>query len=274
MSRTSSSPCALTIAGSDSGGGAGIQADLKSFAVLGVFGTSALTCVTAQNPQAVTGVMPVSVEMVGAQIDAVCACFDVGAVKTGMLYSAAVVEAVAAAVRRHGLAWLVADPVMVASSGARLLQPDAVESLCASLLPLARLITPNVPEAELLCGRAIASVADMRRAARTIAERFGAACVVKGGHLDSAEATDVLFDGGQEHLCSCARHGSSKMHGTGCTYSAAVTALLARGVPLHEAVRLAKQFVANAHEAAVSTGSVQALAVDCEANRRLAAQVR
>ncbi len=239
-------PVALTIAGSDSGGGAGIQADLKTFSALGVFGTSAITCLTAQNPSGVSGILAVEPDMVDKQIKAVCEGFSVAAAKTGMLYSAQIIKTVAADDVRQGIPVLVVDPVMVAASGARLLKPDAIDALCADLLPQARVITPNIHEAEILCGHAIKTADEMRTAAEEIGDRFDVACVVKGGHLPGAEVLDVLYDEGEEALFSAPRVEVSETHGAGCTFSAAITAHLAKGELLHDAVAKAKEFVRQA----------------------------
>lgn len=247
-------PVALTIAGSDSGGGAGIQADLMTFAALGVFGTSAITCVTAQNPSSVTGIQPIDPEMVDRQIKAVCDGFPVAAAKTGMLYSAQIIKVVAADDVRQGIPILVVDPVMVAESGARLLKTDAIDTLCAELLPQARVITPNLPEAEILCGHAIASVDELRAAAREIGDRSDVACVVKGGHLPGDEVVDVLYDEGEEQLFKSARVKVEQSHGAGCVFSAAITAYLAKGDLLNDAVGKAKEFVRQALLHAQTTG--------------------
>jgi hydroxymethylpyrimidine kinase/phosphomethylpyrimidine kinase len=239
-------PVALTIAGSDSGGGAGIQADIKTFAALGVFGTSAITCVTAQNPLSVAGIQLIDPDMVDRQIKAVCDGFPVAAAKTGMLYSSQIIRIVAADDVRQGIPILVVDPVMVAESGARLLKADAVDTLCAELLPQARAITPNLHEAEILCGHAITSLDEMRAAAVEIGDRFDVACVVKGGHLPGDEVVDVLYDEGEEHLFKAARIHAKQSHGAGCVFSAAITAYLAKGDLLKDAVGKAKEFVCQA----------------------------
>ncbi len=242
-------PVALTIAGSDSSGGAGIQADIKTFQRLGVFGTSAITCLTAQNPNVVRGIAAVRAEMVALQIMTVCEAFRVSAAKTGMLYSAGIIKAVADALEVVKSPFLVVDPVMVATSGARLLQSNAVKTLCARILPMASVITPNVPEAEILFGKQIRNVADLQAAARGIGERFGTACVVKGGHLQGIQAVDALFDPSGKgksrmHLYStCKVKVKSGTHGTGCRFSAALVAFLAHGEILSESVRKAKRFV-------------------------------
>lgn len=247
-------PVALTIAGSDSGGGAGIQADLKTFSALGVFGTTAITCVTAQNPDGVTGVEAVTPGLVEAQIRAVCAGFPVAAAKTGMLFSADIVRAVARAVGRENLRDLVADPVMVAASGARLLQDDALAALCDELLPRARVITPNLHEAAILLGRMPAGPDDLADAARALEVRFGAACLVKGGHLEGPEIVDVLCEGGRVRVFRHARIEEAHTHGAGCTLSAAIAAGLARGRSLEDAVGVAQAFVRSAMEEARPVG--------------------
>ena len=251
---------ALTVAGSDSGGGAGIQADLKTFTALGVFGTSALTCITAQNPDQVRAIHALPAEFVACQIRAVTDAFPVAAAKTGMLYSAEIIRAVVEPVIQQALPLLVVDPVMVAASGDRLLQPDAIDALCKELLPLARVITPNVHEAEILCEHAISSEAELRAAAREIGQRFDVACVVKGGHLGGDEVVDVLFDEGEETVFRGPRVDAAQSHGCGCAFSAALTAHLARGQRLPEAVARAKDFVAGALEHAVATGRHRPLA--------------
>lgn len=247
-------PVVLTIAGSDSGGGAGIQADLKTFQVLGVFGTSAITCVTAQNPDGVRGIAPLTPRMVALQIKAVGEGFPVAAAKTGMLYSAAIVAAVADAVRACRIPRLVVDPVMIATSGARLLQSNAVRRLCSRLLPMATVVTPNLYEAEVICGHSIASLPALKKAAHAISERYGVACAIKGGHLAGRLVVDVLVQDGQEHLYVAPRLQAVETHGTGCAFSAALTAYLARGMSLPESVGLAKQFVYRALKQARCVG--------------------
>ncbi len=247
---------ALTIAGSDSGGGAGIQADLKTFAVLGVFGTSAITALTAQNTCAVTGVVEVDPAFVAAQIDAVVTDIGVDAAKTGMLANAAIIEAVADRVRRHGIARLVVDPVMVAKSGAPLLRPDAVEALRTRLLPLALVVTPNLPEASALAGgMPVRTAEEMEEAARAIAALGPRYVVVKGGHLeDAAEAADLLYDGARVHWLTAPRVRTPHTHGTGCVFSAAIAAGLARGSDPPAAVAAAKRFVTAAIAGALPLG--------------------
>lgn len=239
-------PCAVTIAGSDSGGGAGIQADLKTFAAVGVHGASVITCVTAQNPDQVLGVEACSPTIVHRQLEAVFEGLRPAAAKTGMLYSKELIRAVARFVRNRPLP-LVVDPVMVSTSGARLLREAAVTTLCRELLPLASLLTPNLQEAEILTGERLVSVEDLRRAARALRARFGCPALVKGGHLPGLrEAVDVFYDGSTELLLSAPYIRGVNTHGTGCTYSAAVTACLAQKCSLVNAVSKAKEFITQA----------------------------
>ena len=246
---------ALTIAGSDSGGGAGIQADLKTFHAFGVFGTSAVTAVTAQNTLGVTAVHPVPAEVVRAQIDAVAADLHPRAVKTGMLATAELAETVAEAIAEHGLEAYVMDPVMVAASGHRLLEPDAEVTLARRLLPLAALVTPNLQEAALLTGEEVASLAAMKAAARHLVKMGAGAALVKGGHLPSGEAADVFWDGSEERIWRRPRIATRHVHGTGCTLSAAVAAGLPAGTPLPKAVDTAVDFVARAIASAPGLGA-------------------
>jgi hydroxymethylpyrimidine/phosphomethylpyrimidine kinase len=244
-------PVALTIAGSDSGGGAGIQADLKTFAALGVHGTSAIACLTAQNPRRVLGVEPCSPKMLRQQIEAVFEELNPAAVKTGMLFSAENISVVANFFRNSKLKTknlkLVVDPVMVSTSGARLLQPAAEKVLKQKLLPLATLVTPNLDEAEILAEQKIRSPEQMRDAARKIHSHFGCAVLLKGGHLkNSREAIDVFFDGKTELLLSAPFVRGVSTHGTGCTYSAAICAALALGHNLPAAVEIGKNFITQA----------------------------
>lgn len=239
-------PLALTIAGSDSGGGAGIQADLHTFAAFGVHGTSAITCLTAQNPRRVIAIEPCPASMLRAQLRAVFEELPPEAVKTGMLYSASLIRSVAGFLRRRHCA-VVVDPVMVSTSGAQLLNPAAICVLCNELLPLASLVTPNLDEARILTGRELNSVEDLRSAARELHKRFRCAALVKGGHLRGlGRAIDIFFDGENELLLDAPFARGVSTHGTGCTYSAAVTAQLALGRELPRAVALAKDFITNA----------------------------
>jgi len=247
--------CAMTIAGSDSGGGAGIQADLKTFAALGVFGTSAITALTAQNTVGVEGVFKVPPEFVARQIDAIMKDIGADAVKTGMLSSRAVIDVVAAKIREHGLRPLVVDPVMVAKSGDALLEPEARGALVSALLPLATVVTPNLPEAEVLCGFPVADRDGMRRAARAI-HALGPRCVVvKGGHLqDPASSTDLFYDGKNFEELTEKRIETRNTHGTGCTFASAIAARLAQGDAVLEAVRAAKRYVSAIIAASASLG--------------------
>lgn len=245
---------ALTIAGSDSGGGAGIQADLKTFAAHGVYGTSVVTALTAQNTRGVSGVFPVTPDFVTLQIETVVSDIGCDAVKTGMLATALIVEAVAAAVVSLDLPNLVVDPVMIAKGGDRLLERDAIDAMQSTLLRLARVVTPNVPEAEVLAGMSIASPADMRTAAEKIMRLGPAAVVIKGGHLAGPEATDVLLDGAKATTISAPRVAGPHTHGTGCTFAAAIAARLAQGASLEGAVRAAKQYVSGAMRHGIDVG--------------------
>ena len=245
---------ALTIAGSDSGGGAGIQADLKTFGALGLFGASAITAVTAQNTIQVTRIEEVSPEMVAMQIDAVVEDIGVDAVKSGMLSSAAIVEAAASALQRHGVPNLVVDPVMVSKSGARLLRDDAIATLKTQLLPLAEVVTPNLPEAEVLTGLAVADRAEMREAARRIHDLGPRIVVIKGGHAEGKNVVDLFYDGREFQELTCERVLTRNTHGTGCTFSAAIAAYLALDLPPLEAVTRAKEYLTAALRCAPELG--------------------
>jgi hydroxymethylpyrimidine/phosphomethylpyrimidine kinase len=243
----------LTIAGSDSGGGAGIQADLKTFAALGVYGTSALTAVTAQNTVGVRAVEEAPPALVAAQIDAVLEDIGADAAKTGMLSSAAIVAVTVGRIRAHGIARLVVDPVMVAKSGDRLLREDAVRALRTDLLPLALVVTPNLPEAETLAGVTIGSRADLEDAARRIAALGPRYVLIKGGHAPG-DPIDILYDGRAFREYPGARIATTSTHGTGCTLSAAIVAYLARGLAVEDAVGRAKEYVVAAMCAASPIG--------------------
>ena len=247
---------ALTIAGSDSGGGAGIQADLKTFSALGVFGTTAVTAVTVQNTEGVSGYESVSPEVVAAQIRAVATDIGVDAAKTGMLATAAIVEAVADAVAETGVPNLVVDPVFVSKHGNALLAPDAVAALRHRILPLATLVTPNLPEAAGLSDLPVATRDDMRRAADALLEAGTHAVLIKGGHLDdgASESPDLFADGARTEWLSVERIDTPHTHGTGCTLSAAIAAYLARGADLLEAVSGGKRFVTEAIRHALPLG--------------------
>lgn len=248
-------PAALTIAGSDSGGGAGIQADLRTFNAFGVYGCTAVTAVTSQNPKRVTRIDPVAAEGVSAQIDAVMDAVAIRHAKSGMLFSAEIVEAVADAVKRHKLS-LVLDPVMVSTSGSVLLEQSAIEALKKELLPLAEWITPNLPEAELLLGRKLCSERDCLDAARECHEKWGASILLKSGHAPAGKFADdfVCREGQLYRLRSRRLPERGCSHGTGCTLSAAITAALALEMPWKNALCEAKAFVLGSMEEFVEIG--------------------
>jgi hydroxymethylpyrimidine/phosphomethylpyrimidine kinase len=248
-------PRALTIAGSDSGGGAGIQADLKTFAAFGVYGASAITAITAQNTLGVRAIHDVPVAVVAAQIDAVLEDIGADAVKTGMLSSAEIIETVAERLRAHAVAAVVVDPVMVAKSGDRLLRVDAVQALRTVLLPLATVVTPNAPEATVLSGIDVVDVSSAREAARRILDLGPAAVIVKGGHLEGETSDDLFFDGVTFVILSGRRIATSRTHGTGCTFSAAIAASLARGTTTLEAATQARAYLQGAIENAEPLGA-------------------
>lgn len=247
-------PKALTVAGSDSGGGAGIQADLKTFAALGVYGASVVTALTAQNTVGVLAVAAVEPAFVRAQLDAVMADIGADAVKTGMLFSAEIVRVVAEGLRHHAVRHLVVDPVMVAKSGDRLLRDDAVAAVREALLPLATVVTPNIPEAEVLTGREIADERAMEAAARALHALGPGVVVVKGGHL-TGDAVDVVFDGEHVERLRRPRVETTCTHGTGCTFSAAIAAWLAAGRSPLDAVSEAKEFLYGALRQAYPIGA-------------------
>jgi hydroxymethylpyrimidine/phosphomethylpyrimidine kinase len=246
---------ALTIAGSDSGGGAGIQADIRTFHAFGVFGTSAITAITAQNTLGVHAVHAVPADIVRAQILAVADDLRPAAFKTGMLATRELVGAVADAVIESSLANYVLDPVMVASSGDRLLDADAERAVVERLLPMATLVTPNLGEAAVLVGEPVAGTAAMKAAARRLAAMGARAALVKGGHMEGDEVVDILFDGNRVHQWTRPRLATRNTHGTGCTLSAAVTAGLALGRTLTEAVEDALDFVHRAIASAPQLGA-------------------
>jgi hydroxymethylpyrimidine/phosphomethylpyrimidine kinase len=245
---------ALTIAGSDSGGGAGIQADLKTFAAHGVYGTSAITAVTAQNTLGVNGFEALSADLVTAQIEAVVSDIGVHAAKTGMLANAAIVEAVAAAVEALEIPLLVVDPVMIAKSGDRLIDDEAIGAMRSELLRRAFVVTPNIPEAETIARTPIRSDADRQEAARRILKLGASAVVIKGGHLPSPIIQDLLYDGHRFTEFKGPRVEGRSTHGTGCTFAAAIAAQLALGKALAEAVPLAQEYVAGAMRAGPDVG--------------------
>lgn len=247
-------PVALTIAGSDSGGGAGIQADLKTFSAFGVYGLTVITAITAQNTVSVRAVQEIEPSVIEAQLDAVAEDFSIAALKTGMLSSAAIIDTVASGIRRHELRVLVVDPVMVAKSGDRLLREDAVEALRRKLLPLALVVTPNIPEAEVLAGRPIKTRQDRVAAAGAILELGARAVVIKGGHLDEDPVVDLLVDQTGVHEFHAKRIVTSSTHGTGCTFSAAIASALALGADITDAVGQARAYVSEALAAAPNLG--------------------
>lgn len=244
----------LTIAGSDSGGGAGIQADLKTFAAHGVYGTTAVTAVTAQNTLGVTAFNALPADLVTAQIEAIVSDIGAHAAKTGMLANAAIVEAVAAAVEDLDIPWLVVDPVIAAGTGARLLDDDALAAMKSELLRRAFLVTPNVPEAEALSGVTIAGDDDRREAARRIRALGVSAVLITGGHLPSPEIIDLLYDGQRFLEFPTERVAGRNTHGTGCTFAASLAAHLALGRTLEEAIPLAQRYVAGAIRSAPALG--------------------
>jgi hydroxymethylpyrimidine/phosphomethylpyrimidine kinase len=238
-------PRALTIAGSDSGGGAGIQADLKTFAALGVYGMSAITALTAQNTVGVRGIVELAPEFISLQIRTVVEDIGVDAVKTGMLSSSAIISQVAKDLRELGLQKLVVDPVMVAKGGDRLLRADAVEAVAKELLPLALVVTPNLHEAGVLIGREVGTLEGMKEAARAIKALGPRYVVIKGGHLPGTPL-DLLFDGLDFREYANLRYDTPHTHGTGCTFASAIAAGLARGLSVEEAVARAKEYITTA----------------------------
>ncbi|MBX7150194.1 bifunctional hydroxymethylpyrimidine kinase/phosphomethylpyrimidine kinase [bacterium] len=237
----------LTIAGSDSGGGAGIQADLKTFSALGTFGMSVITSITAQNTVGVTGIQNVDPSIIEKQIDAVMDDIGTHAAKTGMLSDTGIIETVARGLIRHGIKKYVLDPVMIAKSGDKLLQDSAITTLINQLIPLAWIITPNIPEAEELTGDQISTLDAMEIACKKIYSMGARSVIVKGGHL-KGRAVDVFFDGKKFHHFSSHRIRSKNTHGTGCTFSAAITAFLAKGFSAYESVKRAKDYITKAIE--------------------------
>ncbi len=236
-------PVALTIAGSDSSAGAGIQADLKTFGALGVYGLTAITSVVAETPGVVSAIEGISAKMVRAQVNVLLTSFHVAAIKTGLLFSGEIVSAVARTLREHGPRLLVVDPVMVATSGDQLLRDDAVDAYERELFPLATLVTPNLDEAARLLREPIVDLKAMRSAGVRLTEKYRVPVLLKGGHLAGQNAIDLLFVAGNVIEFSAPFSRGIATHGTGCTYSAAITAGLALGLSLEEAVRRAKQFV-------------------------------
>lgn len=255
-------PCALTVAGSDSGGGAGIQTDLKTFAVLKVHGTSVLTCVTAQNPREVKAIQPVSSRVVDAQFQALNHGLSPMAMKSGMLYSKSIVQSVIRGIELLKPRWYVLDPVMIATSGARLLQDTCIHVIQNRLIPKASLITPNIAEAEVLLGRTIRGSAQVKASVRQLVDRYEVPFLLKGGHLPSrGKVIDYFYDGHTLNSMESAYIKGKDTHGTGCTYAAAITAYLALDASLESAVEKGKAFIAKAIEQSYQTGAHQALNV-------------
>ena len=242
---------ALTIAGSDSGGGAGIQADLKTFSACGCYGMSVITAITAQNTQGVSDIFPVESSNIEKQIDAVITDIGADAVKVGMLHSAGVISLVARKVKQYEIKNLVVDPVMVATSGDKLLQDEAIEALKSELLPLATIITPNIPEASILLGKKITSQSEMPEAARELSFNQSVSVLLKAGHLSDENLIDVLYDAEKDEIVKLPsqRIKTLNTHGTGCTLSSAIAAFLARGETLQTAVANAKDFIDQAIKA-------------------------
>jgi hydroxymethylpyrimidine/phosphomethylpyrimidine kinase len=245
---------ALTIAGSDSGAGAGIQADLKTFAAHGVYGTSAITAITAQNTIGVTAVLAVDPKLVGAQIDAIIADIGAHAVKTGMLANTVIIDMVANKIRQHRLKNIVVDPVMVATSGDLLIEKSAVAALRSNLIPLARVVTPNIPEAEVLTGMKLRNAEEIKEAAKRIVKMGAKTVLIKGGHLKGS-AMDLFYDGKKFTALNAPRIVTKNTHGTGCTLSAAIAANLAKGQNIVAAVTHAKRYITDALRHSYRIGS-------------------
>ena len=246
-------PSAMTIAGSDSGGGAGIQADLKTFSALGVFGTSCITAITAQNTVGVRGIHEIPEELIADQITCVLEDIGADAVKTGMLSSIGIVETVSTELSKHDVANLVVDPVMIAKSGDALLKSEAVQAVRDLMLPLATVVTPNIPEAEVLTELSINSIEDMKAAAKALVGMGCNAAVVKGGHM-MGPASDLLYDGSEYHVFSVERIDTVNTHGTGCTFASAIAAGLAKRLTLYESVSEAKRYITEAIQSEFNIG--------------------
>jgi len=256
MSRLSNAdiPVVLTVSGSDSGGGTGIQGDLKTFASHNVFGATAITCITAQNPSKINRIEPLSPDLVTAQIAAVSEAFPISAAKTGLLYTAGIINAVAQADIAQGIPILVVDPVMVTSAGKRVLKPDAVDALLTGLLPAARVVTPNLHEAEIICGHPIGDPSDLAKAAQKISEKYDVACIANGGRIPGETVVDILYDEGQLEIHEAPRVPASETHGCGCAFSAALAANLANGQLMKDAFINAINYVRLALESAPQVG--------------------
>ncbi|MGM7703402.1 bifunctional hydroxymethylpyrimidine kinase/phosphomethylpyrimidine kinase [Pseudalkalibacillus sp. Hm43] len=247
---------ALTIAGSDSGGGAGIQADLKTFQELEVYGMSVITAVTAQNTLGVQAVYPMTVEAVGEQLYSIATDLQPDAIKTGMLFSSEIIEKVAEVVEKNSWMKLVVDPVMIAKGGASLLKEEAVEAVKTKLMPLAYVVTPNIPEAEALTGITIETMEDRKVAAEKLKAMGAVNVVIKGGHsTDDKHVIDLLYDGEAFHEFKSIRKPTKNTHGTGCTFAAAITAELAKGRTVHDAIRVAKKFISAAIDEQLQIGA-------------------
>lgn len=260
MAKKESEAVTMTVAGSDSGGGAGIQADLKTFSAIGVFGTTAITCVTSQSPKGVTGIQTIDPELVSKQIRTLKDAFDIKAIKTGMLFSPGIISMVAATFQELQLKNIVVDPVMLASSGARLLKEEAIDTLKKHLLPICSLVTPNMNEAAVLLNQEVENVEQMENAAREIYDSFGCPALVKGGHLPRArQAIDVFYDGKEVHEFKKRFIAGINSHGSGCTYASAIAAYMAKGKPMLKAIELAKHFVQQAFENAIQIGDARYL---------------
>ncbi len=249
---------ALTIAGSDSGGGAGIQADLKTFQELEVYGMSVITAVTAQNTLGVQAVYPMTVEAVSEQLYSIATDLQPDAIKTGMLFSSEIIDKVAEVVEKNTWVKLVVDPVMIAKGGASLLKEEAVEALKTKLMPLAYVLTPNIPEAEALTGMTIETMEDRKVAAEKLQAMGAVNVVIKGGHsTDDKHVIDLLYDGAEFHEFKSIRKPTKNTHGTGCTFAAAITAELAKGRTVHDAIRVAKKFISAAIDEQLQIGAGQ-----------------
>lgn len=247
-------PIALTIAGSDSGGGAGIQADLKTMTVNGVFATSAITALTAQNTTGVTAILEVTPAFLGSQLDAVFTDLYPDAIKIGMVSSSDLIDMIASKLVQYDASNIVLDPVMVTTSGARLISEEAIETLCSHLVPLASIITPNIPEAEVLSGSTIFTISDMEDAAKKIFHQYGTSVLLKGGH-NLNDANDLLFDGSSLHWYQGERIDNPNTHGTGCTLSSAIASNLAKGKNLDASVASAKRYISGALSAMLDLGA-------------------
>ncbi len=246
-------PIVLTVAGSDSGGGAGIQADLKTFTAMSVFGTSVIVAITAQNSYEVRDIFPVNPEFIKSQFDAVLGDMKVSAAKTGMLFSSEIIRAVAEKFNEYSVRNIIVDPVMVSKSNARLLREDAVRTLIDTLLPISYVVTPNVPEAEILSGIKIKGPDDVEEAAKKIYEITGSMPLIKGGHLEG-EPVDTFYDGTNYYRFQGKRINTKNTHGTGDTLSSAIVSCIAKGIPLREAISTAKEYVEGAIRYSFPTG--------------------